>query len=93
MDNGTPLTDKWAREKATHQQSARVLYNTLEEMFPPKNTEEYWANMIDRMQSVYVDAGQPLLLRKLMVALFEYFDELIREEEKAKGEPEADGDG
>ena len=64
------------KERATHKKAARCFYDLLDELFPPKEDLAYWEHAVDRIETVYVNAGKPPLLKHLLVAMMEYLEEM-----------------
>lgn len=68
--------------RAMHRKSARVFFDTLEALYPPENTEQYWERATDTMVKAYAGADKPLLLNHLLVAMMEYLEDVVQSAQK-----------
>ena len=70
------------KDKAMHRTSARAFFNLLDELYPPRNDEEYWQNATDRLVQVYRENGKPPLLMHLLVAMMDYLEEAAKADDE-----------
>ena len=79
--NEANLTEEVKRkiesEHDTIKKCFRVAYDTLEKMWPPENTEEYWNRVLDRLVEVHLK-DEPALLKRLMMALVLYLEDVLK---------------
>lgn len=69
-------------EKKKRKDAARIWFNTMEELWPPDNSPEYWTKACEKCRDVFNEAKDNLLLRKLMVTLYDYLGEWVKEHDE-----------
>ena len=71
--------ERLKRDAALHKKAARIWYNTLEELWPPEFSEEYFKKACDRCRDVYNENDGNLLLKKLMLMTYDYLGTIAKE--------------
>lgn len=66
-------------------EAARVWFNTMEELWPPEDTPEYWMKACEKCRSVYNEAKDNPLLQSLMLALYDFLGDEVKREDKDDG--------
>lgn len=81
-----PSERSWIEEeKSKHKAAFRTAFDTLNYMWPPENTNEYWKLVTDRMELLYKENADNALCRSLLIALTEYLERIGKEREKRYG--------
>ena len=62
----------------------RVAYELLERYYPPKQDEEYWKELAKDLALLGNQHRDDYLARILLITVYEYLEEELRRERKAK---------
>lgn len=74
------------REQAGHKAAARIWFNTLTEVWPPENTEAYWAKTTEKMRVLWNENNDNELLQELLLMTLSYLGNVAEAAEKGNRE-------
>ena len=71
---------------ARHKQAFRLAFDALNEVFPPENTTEYFEQTGEKIKYIYNEHIDNPLAKRLLVALYDYLGDVVKELEKIGGD-------